>query len=261
MESPTSRDMSAPPKKGRRAGVAIGLAILGLLLYCGGMSALIGLAGYNLYQRVYQCPEVPPGWDHILLDNFESESSPGSHWIERSYEHGGGWAEWDIRDGMFFAEIQALGPFVDQTARSNPWLTDFYLTADVQALEGSELGYSGVLFHYSNEQGYYFIITAHRFFSVWSVGREWTNLVPWTKTQAILPGGSNHLTVLVQGARMMFCINHLRVQEMEAATLTKGYSGVVVGLFGQEGGGNLISLEKILNRMRVAFDNFSIYIP
>jgi hypothetical protein len=261
MESLTSQHVSAPPKKGPRAGITIVLAILGLLIYCGGMTAVIGIAGYNLYQRDYQCPDVPTGWDHIILDNFESESSPGSHWIERSSENKDGRAEWDIRDGMYFAEIQARSPFFDQTARSNPWLTDFYLKADVQALDGSDYGYSGVLFHYSDGQGYYFIITASRFFSIWLVGQEWTNLVPWTKTRAILPDGSNQLAVFVQDSRMVFCINNQRVREMEDTTLTKGYSGFVVGLFEQEGGGNLISLEQILNRMRVAFDNFSVYIP
>jgi hypothetical protein len=84
-------------------------------------------------------------------------------------------------------------------------------------------------------------------FGVWRrEGDHWVDLVPWTRSNAVRPGGSpNDLTVSANGARLTFTINGVRVAALEDDVLASGGIGIFVGGDYNE----------------VALDHFSVQLP
>jgi hypothetical protein len=68
-------------------------------------------------------------------------------------------------------------------------------------------------------------------FGIWRRdGDLWVDLVPWTRSAAIRPGGSpNELTARAAGARLTFSINGVEAAWVEDDTLPAGGVGVFVG--------------------------------
>jgi hypothetical protein len=84
-------------------------------------------------------------------------------------------------------------------------------------------------------------------FGVWRRdGDHWVDLVPWTRSDAVRPGGSpNDLTARVNGAQLTFTINGVRVAALEDDALATGGLGLFVGGDYNE----------------VALDRFSVQLP
>lgn len=68
-------------------------------------------------------------------------------------------------------------------------------------------------------------------FGVWRrVGDHWVDLVPWTRSSNVRPGGSpNDLLVRAIGDSLTFTINGARVASVQDDALTSGAVGVFVG--------------------------------
>jgi hypothetical protein len=68
-------------------------------------------------------------------------------------------------------------------------------------------------------------------FGVWRRdGDHWFDLVPWTRSGAVRPGGSpNDLTVRATGDRLVFSVNGVEVAQVQDDTLLAGGIGMFVG--------------------------------
>jgi hypothetical protein len=61
-------------------------------------------------------------------------------------------------------------------------------------------------------------------------GDRWIDLVPWTRSDAVRPGGSpNDLMVQAVGSELSFLVNGVRVATVSDTTLPDGGVGVFVG--------------------------------
>ncbi|MRR31422.1 hypothetical protein EG834_14115 [bacterium] len=253
---------SRVPEKRSRSCLTIGLIIVGLFLYCAGTTAVISISGYRMYQREVLCPPAPADWELYFLDDFDSDANTGGHWLEKADEYPEGHTQWDIRDGQYFALIEAPGGFFTEATNSNLWLTDFHLSVDLEKVTGTEQGYSGVTYRSTLQGSYYFVISDDGYYAVWLYTGEWIVLIPWTETRLIHPETSNRLTVLMQGPEMVLCINNQRVEALDSEARPSGLVGLVAGVFEQEQGeAQFVGWGDAPSALTMAFDNFTVYIP
>ena len=84
-------------------------------------------------------------------------------------------------------------------------------------------------------------------FGVWRRdGDHWVDLVPWTRSNTVRPGGSpNDLTVSATGTQLTFTINGVHVAALEDDALATGGIGIFAGGDDNE----------------VALDHFSVQLP
>jgi hypothetical protein len=77
-------------------------------------------------------------------------------------------------------------------------------------------------------------------------GDHWVDLVPWTRSASIRPGGSpNDLVVRAVDNRLTFTVNGSQVASVQDDTFTSGAVGVFVGGDNNE----------------VALDHFAVQLP
>jgi hypothetical protein len=68
-------------------------------------------------------------------------------------------------------------------------------------------------------------------FGIWRRDLDhWVDLVPWTRTSAVRPGGSpNELTVRATGNHFVFTVNSIQIADVDDDELDAGSVGVFVG--------------------------------
>jgi hypothetical protein len=84
-----------------------------------------------------------------------------------------------------------------------------------------------------NQEGPYYVLGAgdRGEYGIWRrEGSRWIDLIPWTPSPTVLPGGaSNELTVVAARERLRFAINGTTVADVLDATLIEGSVGIYVG--------------------------------
>jgi hypothetical protein len=94
-----------------------------------------------------------------------------------------------------------------------------------------------------SQEGRYYVFEAgdRGEYGVWRrEGGSWVELVPWTRTNIVLPGSaSNELTVTARGDRLRFLINGSEVANLTDPILRQGGVGMFAG-----GDGNEVVVER-----------------
>jgi hypothetical protein len=169
-------------------------------------------------------------WITILFDSFTSNDN---NWLVGTQPS----EYFDplnrvIVDGRYHWEAELSRP----SSISPAWLmgypvSDFHLIVNCKHIRGSKTGSGrGVIFRIQDNQSHYsFRMTDSQSFAV-SVQKEgqWSNLVDWTRTEAIKPNGVNQLEVLARGTYFTFTINGQVVGEIDDDHFSQGLVGLAI---------------------------------
>jgi hypothetical protein len=129
-------------------------------------------------------------------------------------------------------------------------LTDFDVEVETTEVSGPDNNDHGVLFHYVDADNFYrFSISGTGAYTFDKLkNNEWTTLVDWTKSSAILPGrATNRLRVLCQGNTFTFFVNDVRVGDAQDSDFTSGKLGLIVGTYKDTGA------------VHISFDNMRVW--
>jgi hypothetical protein len=109
-------------------------------------------------------------------------------------------------------------------------LTDFYLSVDIQQVEGPDTADYGVIFREDdNSNFYYFGISDNGQYVLYLFFEEWDTLINWTETDLIKPGEINRLTVIGEGSHFTFFINDYYLMELTTDdTIPSGSTALVI---------------------------------
>ena len=176
--------------------------------------------------------ELPAAhWPLVLSDQFDSNTNAWNPFRDFSDEYGT--RSFTFSSGKYRWEVLPdrdvnLHDYPDTNA-----LTDFYVSVELRQTSGPDTADYGLAFRLiSGNEFYKFSISDTQQYS-WQMlnGGEWTTLVPWTETEAIVPGGDNQIAVLAEGEHFMFFINDRFVNEGDNPGLRQGRAGLVIDTF------------------------------
>jgi hypothetical protein len=178
----------------------------------------------------------------VLLD--ARFSSPQNGWLENApfTAWSNGAFRLAARQPTRFVAIGA--PLVDPPA-------DLVVSATLRKVSGPPGGGCGIIVRDqgpgprdgANQDGKYYVLAVgdRGDFGIWRRdGDRWVDLVAWTRSAAVRPGGSpNELVVSAIGDRLVFLINGTEVADQTDSTLPTGGVGVFVG-----GDANEVALDR-----------------
>lgn len=121
------------------------------------------------------------------------------------------------KDKSFSSSCTPCGPY-----------RDFYFEADTRYVSGPvDYGY-GLTYRGAVDFSSYstFLISADGSYRVSRWQDSWTDLIPWTRSDAINQQGSNNLAIRCQGATCDYFINGVKVNSAEDDALTGSFIGV-----------------------------------
>ena len=182
-------------------------------------------------------------WPQLILDPFSENVNE--------------WMDGDIDDdyatmllsinGRYIWDAVAKQGFIWRVWPRSDVVRDFYLTVEAQNLSDNLDAQYGLIFR-NNEDGYFFLeVRDTQYFQVYSyANNEWTELITSTYTEAIRPGGVNHLEIAAKDDVFYIVINNQFVGETTGSYPSRGQVGVAIGM--SEAGEEAI----------IAFDNFEL---
>jgi hypothetical protein len=144
-------------------------------------------------------------------------------------------------DGAYRLYARRPGDFVAIGVPGIGPLRDVAVTATFRKVGGPPGGGYGIIVRDQgpgprdgvNQLGrfYIFEVGDRGEFGIWRRdGDRWIDIVPWTRSEAVRPGGEpNQLEVLAFGSQLAFTVNGTRVATQTDATLTEGTVGIFVG--------------------------------
>jgi hypothetical protein len=173
---------------------------------------------------------TPP--DALLDVRFAS--GPADRWVEnRPY------AAWS--DGAYRMKAVDATRFVAVGVPMNQAFSDVIVSATFHKTGGGPGGGYGLIVRDQgpgprdgvNQQANAYILEAGDLgqFGIWRRdGDHWVDLVPWTVSPTVRPGGSpNDLSVTAQGSTLAFAVNGVQLASVQDDTFAAGGIGVFIG--------------------------------
>jgi hypothetical protein len=194
-------------------------------------------------------PGVAVAAARALMD-LRFAAGPADNWLENAP-----YAGWS--DGAYRLDSKDHDQFVAIGIPINQVLSNVIVSATFRKTGGPPGGGYGLIVRDQgpeprdgvNQQGNLYVLeTGDRGeFGVWRRdGDHWVDLVPWTPSNAVRPGGSpNDLVVNAIGDRLTFIVNGTQLASVQDDTFPAGGIGIFVG-----GDDN-----------QVALDHFAVQIP
>lgn len=155
-----------------------------------------------------------------------------------------------ITNGKYQWDATAKKGFIAWIPAYTKSVSNFHLSADIEQLDGSSQSDYGLIFREdANSNFYYFGIDRDGFFVSVNYNSDWSDLIEFTVSSAILPKGTNRLTVIAEGSHFIFFINDHYVGEMTDDQIKKGTTAIAVELHGSD------------LQATIEFDNFELRAP
>lgn len=190
---------------------------------------------------------VQTNWKVVRMDAFDSNVN---NWLEDSDDDEYALMDYKIVDGKYRWEATAHKSFIGWVRSDRKSLTDFYLSVDIQQVEGPDSADYGVIFREDNNSNfYYFGISDQGAYVLYVYFEEWDTLINWTDTKLIHSGESNRITVIGEGSRFTFFINDQFLIEITDDTIPAGTTALAVELADEN------------DRAVFEFDNFELRAP
>jgi hypothetical protein len=208
------------------------------------LAMALATAEARLYAPLWEAS----GWSVALSDDF---SAAGHDWPIGDYSDSLVVGNKTIDDGVYRWEAEALDDFVWWSIPEADPASDCYLAVDARLASGASDAQYGLIFRRADSSNYYLLLVKDsQYFEFVKVYEgNWTFLISWTKTSAILSGRVNRLEVVAQGSQFTFYVNGQFVGESGDGQLTSGKPALVVGL-GEAGDTSVVE-----------FDNFEVRTP
>jgi hypothetical protein len=205
----------------------------------GSVVGLLLLGGSFLGIRFVLKPKITPpatliftarGWREVFKDYFDADEGK---WDIGDFDDGWEKGTWSIADGKYRWELEAIRDDALRPAmlKLNP-VSDFYMSVEAKLVKGSgdDVRY-GLMFRKEGDNYYTFRVEDGPNFRVRSrQDGEWTNLIDWTRGQAIGLGRTNRLEIIAEGTRFYFYIDGQYVGKVDDDTLDRGNVGLVVNI-------------------------------
>lgn len=188
-------------------------------------------------------------WPVLISDSFDEDLST---WTTGESQDDLGSSQWTIANQRYEWVMQASQSLVWWSSPDMDKVTDFYLSASLEMLDGPDDALSGLVFRVEKSQHYYlFQIDGAQNASVYAYDQEqgWISLAPWSHIPVLAPSSLNTLSVVAKGADFWFFINDQLVFQIFDDRFSSGTIGVMVGLNQAE------------DRAHWAFDDFEVRLP
>jgi serine/threonine-protein kinase len=176
-------------------------------------------------------PAVPETWAVVVADDFDDNAN---NWIVSEYDDDWGRVTREMAAGAYRWTIdadQAVGRWCtpDLQEGEDGTVNDFFVTVEVQRLQGPESAAYGLVLRHVEGNYYLFSVRDDGYFqfSLW-YGYAWQPIVDWTETLAVEPGEINRLAARVAGDRFELYINGTLVTEAENDQLEAGEAGLAI---------------------------------
>jgi hypothetical protein len=186
-------------------------------------------------------------WKIIRTDTFDSNKN---NWLVEESEDEYGITNYEIVAGKYRWDSTAHKSFIGWVRADRKALTDFYLSVDIQQMEGPDTADYGVIFREDdNSNFYYFGISDNGQYVLYLFFEEWDTLINWTETDLIKPGEINRLTVVGEVSHFTFFINDHYLTEITDSTIPSGSTALVIEMADEN------------DRAIFEFDNFELRAP
>jgi len=154
-----------------------------------------------------------------------------------------------LQEGRYFIRERAKQAFNRYFCPSAGSLTNFYLTVEGRQLTDTTMAEYGVMFRWVDKDNhYYFAINRFGTYSVAMTKKgKWSQLIQWTKSDAIKINEFNRLSVSGQGSHFTFYINDKFVGETDDNSLPRGNACLITIVYQKDA------------QVEFEFDNFELH--
>lgn len=212
-----------------------GLWILFVVFYLMFCLAVVGVGGwlsYIIFQAEVEKNSAPYAtatalaqWPVIFREEFARVSDT---WYVGSYSEDGYTDTRSIANGEYRWELKSADGYTFWQP-ANLDVRDFVLSVDVRHTAGSDYDGYGVIFRNVAENYYVFSIQDRGMYTVYMyIGGRWNEIIAPTRSDAILPGQVNHLTVQGQAGHFQLFVNDRYLTEFDDNTLPNGDIGLML---------------------------------
>lgn len=173
--------------------------------------------------------QIAGKWRVVFADKFDSNKN---HWEVGPSDDQYASITHTVANGVYTWDVTSHQDFIGWNRINKTTYTDFSFSADVKQTVESGSSDAGLVFREDpNGNFYYFGVTNDQQYllAVYNKG-EWSNLVDWTQSDALLIDQPNRLTVIAQGNHFVLYINGQYVNEASDDKIKKGLNGLAVEL-------------------------------
>lgn len=152
----------------------------------------------------------------------------------------GRWGTWSSNGSGAHFENQALRIRQDEAgsvtqAEGSMYVEDFYMEVETTHVSGTLDDEFGILFHVADDRDFYwFAISSDGYYALYDFyGDSFSYPVAWTRSESINYGAhtTNHLGLLVQGARAVLLVNGSVLADVDLARDEIGEINLAVGTY------------------------------
>jgi hypothetical protein len=176
-------------------------------------------------------PVVPDTWTVVVADTFDDNVN---NWIVSEYDDDWGNVTREMAAGAYRWTIdadQAVGRWCTPDLQEGEAgdVGDFFVTVEVQRLQGPESAAYGLVLRHVEGNYYLFSVRDDGYFqfSLW-YGYAWQPIIDWTETLLVRSGEVNRLAARGTGDRFSLYINDGLVVEAENDQLAAGEAGLAI---------------------------------
>lgn len=168
-------------------------------------------------------------WPEVIYDRFNKNEID---WPEGEKTGSLADIKWNFTNGRFRWEALAKDNFIWWAYPDMDILSNYYLSVEVQQLNGPENGEHGLVYHHSGDRQYYtFEINEYGQTGVFlHINDEWIALIDWKEHPSIRLGEVNKLSLIAQDSLFQFFINDEHIGTIHDERLVEGYVGLIIGL-------------------------------
>jgi hypothetical protein len=166
-----------------------------------------------------------PGPETGALIYDEDFVTPGEEWQVND----AGDAVYAVEGEMYSVEVKKASWMAWNGTKGE--YGDFVLEFDSTLVEGDKYNAIGALFRFVDKNNYYELdINGNQSYSIgMDIDDTWTQLVPWTQHDAILPlGQTNRVRLMAHGSTFSLYVNDELVGQFTDSTFSSGDVAVVV---------------------------------
>lgn len=168
-------------------------------------------------------------WPVVLADTFDDNAN---EWVagQRTGDYAD--ASFTIADGVFHWEATSHQGFIWWNHPTVSSVTDFYLAVDYRSIKGPADAYVGLVMRLDEDGNYYLFSLRNDgdySFDIYD-NAQWTSVIAWTPSPAIRVDETNHVEIVAEGERFSLFVNGEWVVDTIDATISSGYSGLLIGM-------------------------------
>jgi hypothetical protein len=170
-------------------------------------------------------------WEVHFTEDFSLERNLWA-WADDYYTEGCGTEYRGIENGAYFWTVDGTDGCVWRQFPNWQAVKDFEAYADMERLPESDEGDIGLVFRGVDDTHYmFFYINDHlKQFTVFGIDDDWTTLIDWTTSPAIVKDGLNRVGIVARGSIFSFMINGEKVATTNFSGISQGLVGLALGV-------------------------------